>query len=184
MTKRGMQWLSAAADDPEVCRAAWAGDPRRPVTLSTGRYFDVVVIDQRIGMETFDQLDRQGMPMGPVMVDWGAHQVGFFLPSRSRARFVTMLESEVATPPKYRYLDTGSVVVAPGPMPLSGDRYAWLRAPIRRPEANPSRVAALAAMFVASAALVARADRYGQEQKSLTAAASEAGDSQQGPARA
>ncbi|GDY56653.1 hypothetical protein SVIO_072760 [Streptomyces violaceusniger] len=56
------------------------------------------------------------------------------------------------------------MIVVPGPMPLSGDRYAWLRAPMRRPEANPARLGALAAMFVAAASVVLRADRYGEEQ--------------------
>lgn len=173
MTKRGMAWLSAAADDPAECREAWALDPRRPYPLSTGRYFDVVVIDQRVGMETFDQLDRHGMPLGPVMADWASRVTGFLLPSGSRARFDRMVMSEADEPLEYRYLGLGSVVVTPGPMPLSGDRHAWLRAPMRRPEATTARTAALAAMFVAASALVARADRYGQEQLAATASADE-----------
>lgn len=48
-------------------------------------------------------------------------------------------------------------------MPLSGDRYAWLHAPIRRPETTPAWVAALAAMLVATSALVDRAERYEEE---------------------
>ncbi|MYX55947.1 hypothetical protein GTZ89_09505 [Streptomyces sp. SID8382] len=164
MTKRGVQWLSAAADNPEECRAVWTRDPRSPYTLPTGRFFDVVVIEQRVGLETFEQLDRRGLPMGPVLADWGAKQVGFFLPSKSRQRFDDKVKGETPHPPEYRYLGPESVVVVPGPMPLSGDRYAWLRAPMRRPEANPARLGALAAMFVAAASVVLRADRYGEEQ--------------------
>ncbi|WP_338423579.1 bifunctional DNA primase/polymerase [Streptomyces gobiensis] len=163
MTRRGMQWLSAAADDPADCRAQWAEDPRRPYALPTGRLFDLVVLEQRIGLETFDQIDRRCMPLGPVSVDWGSRRVGFFLPSNSLGRFRGMVKCETQEPPQYRYLSTGSVVVVPGPMPLSGDRYTWLCAPMRRPEANPARIAALAAMFVAASSLVARAERYGQE---------------------
>ncbi|MFJ9804635.1 hypothetical protein [Streptomyces wuyuanensis] len=53
-----------------------------------------------------------------------------------------------------------SAVVVPGPIPLSGDRYQWLRAPMRRPEANPLRPVALATALVASAELLARIDRF------------------------
>ncbi|MER6375804.1 hypothetical protein ABT255_47510 [Streptomyces mirabilis] len=56
-------------------------------------------------------------------------------------------------------------------MPLSGDRYQWLRAPVRRPEANPLRPVALATMLVAAAELVARVDRYGERYPSPAAAA-------------
>lgn len=164
MTQRGMQWLSAAADDPQECRERWAADPRAPYALSAGKYFDVVAISERVGMQTFDQLVRYGMPLGPVMLDRSAKLTGFFLPSRQRARFARMVASEDGGPLSYRYLDDDSVVVVPGPMPLTGDRYAWLRAPVRRPEVTPARVAALAAMFVATSALVERADRYEEQQ--------------------
>ncbi|MFJ4687813.1 bifunctional DNA primase/polymerase [Streptomyces sp. NPDC088789] len=172
MTKRGLQWLSATAEDPEDCRAAWADDPRSPYALPAGRYFDVVVIEQLIGLETFAQLDRRGLPLGPVMADWGGKRTGFFLPSGSRERFDRMVGEESEDPPKYRYAGVGSFVIVPGPMPLSGDRYTWLRAPMRRPEVTPARTAALAAMFVAAAVVVARADRYGEEYSRLSAAES------------
>ncbi|MEU6174993.1 bifunctional DNA primase/polymerase [Streptantibioticus parmotrematis] len=162
MTRRGVQWLSAVADDPEVCRAHWADDPRRPYTLRTGHLFDVVAVGQRLGMEIFDQLERRGMPHGPVMVDHCSRQLGFFLPTRSRDRFARLVAREAETPPEYRYLDEGSFIVVPGPMPLAGDRYQWLHAPVRRPEASPLRTAALAVMLVAVSLLIERADRYGE----------------------
>lgn len=163
MTRRGLGWLSEAADLPERCRERWADDPRRPYGLPAGRLFDLVALEQRVGLETFDQLERHGMPVGPVMVDWDTRQVGFFQPVGSRARFERMLTAETSDPPAYRYLTDGTLVVVPGPMPLAGDRYTWLRAPSARPEATPARTAALAAMFVAAHALVRRADRYGEE---------------------
>lgn len=67
------------------------------------------------------------------------------------------------TPPPYEYLGENSLVVAPGPVPMSGDRYQWLRAPMLPPEAHPVCVAALAAVFVAAADLIARADSYGEQ---------------------
>ncbi|GAA2071399.1 hypothetical protein GCM10009801_23000 [Streptomyces albiaxialis] len=157
-----MQWLSAAADNPEECRERWAADPRSPYALPTGRLFDVVAIEKRLGVETFDQLVRHGMPLGPVMADWAASMVGFFLPSGSRESFTHMLKNEAAGSLEYRYLDKGSVVVVPGPMPLGGERFAWLHAPVRRPEVTLGRTAAVAAMLVAASVVVSRADRYGQ----------------------
>ncbi|MGW2918023.1 hypothetical protein ACWDBF_09175 [Streptomyces angustmyceticus] len=80
--------MSAVADDPVMCRAHGADDPRRPYALPTGRLFDVVVTSQRLGMETFDQLVRREMPLGPVMMDRRAQQIGVLPPSKSRDRFM------------------------------------------------------------------------------------------------
>ncbi|MFE3016694.1 bifunctional DNA primase/polymerase [Streptomyces sp. NPDC059256] len=175
MTKRGMDWLSAAADDPDKCRARWEDDLRSPQTFSTGRHFDVVVIDQRIGVETFDQLQRWVMPTGAVIVDTRAKQVGFFLASGSRDRFERALAREAAdgTMPAYKYLELGSCVVVPGPMPLASDRYQWLNPPGRLAEAFPLRVIALAVLLVASARLVERVDRYGERYPTAEAAIAE-----------
>lgn len=171
MTRRGVEWLSAAADEPAACRATWADDPRAPYMLPTGRFFDVVTVDQRIGIEAFDQLLRRGLPFGPTVLDHKARRVGFFLGSQSREDFAHYLAQEHGTAPAYRYLSRGSAVVVPGPMPMSGDRYEWLRAPTRRPMANPLRPVALATMLVASAELLARVDRYGERYPSAAALA-------------
>ncbi|MDQ0811191.1 hypothetical protein QFZ63_002905 [Streptomyces sp. B3I7] len=171
MTTRGVEWLSAAADDPMECRAKWTDDPRAPFALPVGRFFDVVTVEQRVGLEAFDQLLRHGLPFGPVVLDHKARRVGFFLTSRSKETFTHCLaEAEGALPP-YRYLGWGSVVVVPGPMPLSGDRYQWLRAPTRRPVANPLRPVALATMLVGAAELLARVDRYSERYPSPAALA-------------
>lgn len=171
MTTRGMEWLSAAADDPAACRMVWADDPRTPYALPTGRFFDVVTVEQRLGMETFDQLLRRRLPFGPVALDHKAQRVGFFLGSRSQEPFAQHLAQEEETPPAFRYLSCGSMVVVPGPMPLSGDRYQWLRAPTRRPIANPLRPVALATLLVASAELLARVDRYSERYPSAASLA-------------
>ncbi|GHH68755.1 hypothetical protein GCM10018793_00040 [Streptomyces sulfonofaciens] len=162
MTKRGAEWLSSVAEDPELCRKQWADDPRRPGTLPTGLAFDIVITEQRLGVETFDQLVRRQMPVGPVMVDRAARSMGFFLPARSCERFERLVFEETDSPPDYRYLHQGSFVVVPGPIPLACDRYQWLRAPIRCPESSPLRTASLAVMLVAAAALMERAEHYGE----------------------
>ncbi|WP_258395312.1 MULTISPECIES: bifunctional DNA primase/polymerase [unclassified Streptomyces] len=166
MTRRGIEWLSASADDPVTCRAHWADDPRQPTMLHTGRFFDVVSVGQRLGLETFDQMCRQGLPCGPAMVDRAAQRVGFFLGSNSRDGFAHLVNRESTKPLAYRYLGANAVVVVPGPMPLTGDRYEWLRAPIRRLEANPLRPIALATLLAASAELLARVDHYGERYRS------------------
>ncbi|GAB3010100.1 hypothetical protein GCM10023080_090450 [Streptomyces pseudoechinosporeus] len=173
MTRRGVEWLSAAADDPEMCRARWADDPRAPCMLPTGRLFDVVVLDYRTGLETFDQLVRRDMPLGPVMVDHAAQRVGFFLNSQLRERFVRFLTRASENPPPYKYLSKDAFVVVPGPMPMSGDRYQWLHAPVRRPEADPLRPVALAFMLVAAAELLERIDHYGEQYPNPEAAAAD-----------
>jgi hypothetical protein len=134
----------------------WEDDPRRPLLLPAGQLFDVVSVEQRLGLEAFDQLNRHDLPSGPVMIDHKARRVGFFLSANSRYWFGYFIKREAKRPVDYRYLSSDSVVVVPGPMPLSGDRYEWLRAPIRRPEANPCRPIALATVLGASAELLAR----------------------------
>ncbi|MFF4132252.1 bifunctional DNA primase/polymerase [Streptomyces mirabilis] len=163
MTRSGMEWLSAAADNPVECRQVWADDPRMPCLLPTGRYFDVLSVEQRLGMEMFDRLLRSAMPFGPTVIDRKAQRVAFFLSSQSCETFTQYLERETSSPPPYRYLSKDCAVVVPGPIPLADDRYQWLRAPTRRPEANPLRPVALATALVASAELLARIDRFDEQ---------------------
>ncbi|MFJ5262402.1 bifunctional DNA primase/polymerase [Streptomyces sp. NPDC088387] len=162
MTWRDVEWLSAAADDPAVCRETWANDPRAPYVVPTGRFFDVVTVEQRVGMEALDQLTRRRVPLGPAVLDHRARRVGFFLAPRGRADFARHLALEDGTAPAYRYLSHGSVVVVPGPAPRSGDRQEWLTAPSRRPPADPLAPVALAAVLVAAAELLTHVDRYGE----------------------
>ncbi|WP_206305293.1 hypothetical protein [Actinacidiphila soli] len=56
------------------------------------------MINQRIGMETFDQLVRRDMPLGPVTLDQGSKQVGFFLNSRWGECFEAFLARETDGP--------------------------------------------------------------------------------------
>lgn len=163
MTRRTMNWLSLASEDAVQCRQGWADEPRKPQVLATGTYFDVLATDQRVGMETFDQLRRRGMPVGAVMVDWAARRMGFFLPPASGPHFARVLGQETDDPPAYRVLSERSYVVVPGPMALSGDRFEWLNAPIRPQDCSRQQTVALAVMFAAASQLIARADRYGQE---------------------
>jgi hypothetical protein len=162
ITRRGIEWLSQAADDPALCRTTWLDDPRWPYLLGVGRLFDVLTTDQRMGMETFDQLRLHEMPVGAVMVDRAAGRMGFFLPPGSQGQFARALERETESPAQYRYLGKGSYVVAPGPLALTGDRFEWLKPPSRPQHASPLQTVSLAVMFSAASYLIDRADHYGQ----------------------
>ncbi|MFD4322496.1 bifunctional DNA primase/polymerase [Streptomyces sp. NPDC058548] len=164
-TWRHIAWLSEAADDPSDCLTTWAGDPRAPYPLPTGRVFDVVSVDQRVGLEALGQLLHRGMPFGPTLLDRRARRMGFLLAPRSRQHFVDRLGRAEGAVPAYRYLSHGSVVVVPGPRPLLGDRYEWLRAPARRPPAGPLLPVALAAVLVVSTEVLSCADRYGEDPR-------------------
>jgi hypothetical protein len=114
MTRRSIEWLSRAADDPALCHMMWMDDPRSPYLLAAGRLFDVVTTDHRTGMETVDQLRLHEMPVGPVMADHAAGRIGFFLPAGSKERFEKSLARETDSPSPYRFLSQGSYVVAQG----------------------------------------------------------------------
>ncbi|MFD3558101.1 bifunctional DNA primase/polymerase [Streptomyces sp. NPDC058686] len=169
MTWKDVAWLSEAADDPSECRTRWALSPRAPYMLPTGRFFDVVSVDQRVGIETFDQLMRRRLLCGPIILDHGARRMGFCMASQSWQGFAGQLAQGEGTAPAYRYLSHGSVVVVPGPQPVPGDRYEWFRAPTGRPSDNPLAPVALARMLVASAELLTCADRYGMNHQTVPA---------------
>ncbi|MFE5023400.1 bifunctional DNA primase/polymerase [Streptomyces sp. NPDC056656] len=171
MTWRDVAWLSEAADDPSACRTTWALNPRAPYMLPTGSFFDVVSVDQRVGLEAFDQLLRRGLLFGPIMLDHGARRMGFFMASQSWQGFADQLARGEGSAPTYRYLSHGSVVVVPGPQSVPGDRYEWFRGPTDRPSANPLGPAALATTLVASAELLTCADRYGMNHRTVPAVA-------------
>jgi hypothetical protein len=160
--RSGVQWLTRAAEDGETCRTTWQQDPRSPYPLPVGPRFELLAVDQELALETFDQLRRRHMPTGPVLADWAARKVGFMLPPCSQSRFVRALARETSAPPTYRYLETNAVVVVPGPLTLTGDRYEWLLAPTGELSASPLATVALAVMLSASAELLARAARFGE----------------------
>jgi hypothetical protein len=163
VTRRSIEWLSEAADDPQQFRMIWSDDPRKPQLVATGHLFDVVVTGQQLGIETFDQLQRRGMPVGAVTIDRAAGRTGFLLPSDAWALFDRTVKRETATSLAYDYLSDGSYVVLPGPVPLPGDRFEWLN-PLMRPQhSSPLQTVALGVMLAASARLIERAERYGQE---------------------
>ncbi|MFE2044762.1 bifunctional DNA primase/polymerase [Streptomyces sp. NPDC059477] len=117
LTWRDVEWLAEAADEPAACRAAWANDPRTPYALATGRCFDVVTVDQRLGIEAFDLLLRRGLPLGPAVLDRTARRGGFLSAPARGAGLHSMCRPGAG---------------ADAPAPLSEPRFGGRRA---RPDA-------------------------------------------------
>jgi len=163
VTRRNVEWLSQASEDPDLFRKIWRDDPRMPQLVATGSLFDVLVTNGQAGMETLDQLHRRGMPVGAVVIDHAAGLTGFFFPSGTRELLERTVARETDAPPSYRILSDGSYVVLPGPMPWPGDRFDWLNPLIRPQHPSPLQTVALGVMLTAAARLIARAEQYGQE---------------------
>ncbi|MFC1420478.1 hypothetical protein [Streptacidiphilus cavernicola] len=83
-----VEWLSAAAADPEACRWEWERSPIGIVLLPAGRLWDVLIVPGDLGRITVDVLVRMDAEPGPVLADFGDFRVGFFVPPGTAARWV------------------------------------------------------------------------------------------------
>ncbi|WP_316959396.1 hypothetical protein [Streptomyces sp. TRM68367] len=80
MENQAIEWLAAAATDPQRCRQEWE-QGAETVLLQAGRLWDVLSVPEDLGLCALDLLgrDRRGAP-APTLVDCAARRVGFFLP--------------------------------------------------------------------------------------------------------
>jgi hypothetical protein len=83
-----VEWLSAAAPDPEACRWEWERSALGIVLLPAGRLWDVLIVPGHLGRLTVDVLLRLDAEPGPVLADFGDFRVGFFVPPGTAARWV------------------------------------------------------------------------------------------------
>ncbi|MFC1414510.1 hypothetical protein ACEZCY_35105 [Streptacidiphilus sp. N1-12] len=83
-----VEWLSAAAPDPEACRWEWERSTFGIVLLPAGRLWDVLIVPGELGRLTVDVLLRLEAEPGPVLADFGDFRVGFFVPPGTAARWV------------------------------------------------------------------------------------------------
>lgn len=117
---KAMEWLAAAADDPQ----AYERDCRRGGTgihlLAAGRLWDVLIVPACLGLRAADMLDdlpRVGP--GPVLLDGRRREVGFFLPPDPGATWVG---------DGTRHITQGGWIAAPAPHCRWGD-LRWLVPP-------------------------------------------------------
>ncbi|MDK1475137.1 hypothetical protein QNO07_17235 [Streptomyces sp. 549] len=87
-SRTGLEWLAAAAPDPQACRREWERNPLSIVLLPAGRLWDVLILGGLLGYPTLDVLTRCTDRTGPVLADFGEHRMGFFVPPGTAARWV------------------------------------------------------------------------------------------------
>src|SRR5690606_36394669 len=80
MWKQAVEWLAAAATDPQERKREW-DNGKGTALLAAGRYWDVLSVPDRLGLLGLDILWRDPWKApGPTLVDVTARRVGFFLP--------------------------------------------------------------------------------------------------------
>ncbi|MEV5431749.1 hypothetical protein [Streptomyces sp. NPDC052701] len=108
MGRQAVEWLAAAATDPQECKRAW-DHGTGTVLLEAGRFWDVLTVPDRLGLLALDLLRRDPLDVpGPTLVDCAARRVGFFLPPDPGSEWIgggvrhAGRGSWVAVPPPYR----------------------------------------------------------------------------------
>ncbi|MEE1664979.1 hypothetical protein ACWDR2_38050 [Streptomyces sp. NPDC003631] len=119
MWMQGVEWLAAAAPDPQACKREWERGAGT-VLLEAGRHWDVVSVPRQLGLLALDILwyDPLQTP-GPTLVDSAAHRVGFFVPPDPAGHWTgadvrhASKGSWVAAPPPYRSAGSVEWIVPP-----------------------------------------------------------------------
>lgn len=117
---RSMEWLAAASEDPRACKQEWQNGHTGIALLAVGRFWDVLVVPEELGLRVADVLDD--LPLiqpGPCLLDSRTHQVGFFLPPDPQAVWIGS---------GLRYLGKGAWITAPAPHCRWGT-VRWLHPP-------------------------------------------------------
>ncbi|MDX2851667.1 hypothetical protein [Actinacidiphila glaucinigra] len=118
--KQAMEWLAAAAADPRACKREWEHGESGTVLLPAGRFWDVLVVPEDLGLLALDALLR--LPRtepGPTLADTASHRVGFFLPPDPVSRWVGT---------GIRYAGRGAWIAVPPPNRAAG-ALRWLVPP-------------------------------------------------------
>ena len=118
--KKAVEWLAAAATDPQACKREWEHGESGTVLLPAGRFWDVLSVPEQLGLVALDALMRTTrQEPGPTLVDAGARRVGFFLPPDPMSRWIGS---------GIRYAGRGSWIAVPAPYRVAGS-LRWLVPP-------------------------------------------------------
>lgn len=86
--KKAVDWLVSVAPDPEICRWEWERNPLGVALLPAGVRWDVLIVGGTLGHPTLDVLTRLVERPGPVLADFGAGRMGFFVPPGTVSRWL------------------------------------------------------------------------------------------------
>lgn len=162
VTDRGVSWLVAASDHPEQIRVEWRRYPRAPMLLPTGRRFDVLTVEERVGVEAVDVLRRSGTHPGPVLGDWRVRKVGFLVAVGADPVIRRLLErSRDGSAVPCRYVGLGGYVVVPGPEPVDKGWLEWIEPPNGERPSLWSRLTPLVDGLITATRTVRSSDQYG-----------------------
>ncbi|OIV35290.1 hypothetical protein BIV57_22350 [Mangrovactinospora gilvigrisea] len=117
--RRALEWLAAAAEDPERCRHDWELSESGLALLPAGHIWDVLVIPGRLGAATLRVLRLCLPEPGPVLTDGGGH-LGFLVPPGTAERWVGS---------GVRCVGLGGWVVVPHPAREPSGPVRWLEPP-------------------------------------------------------
>ncbi|MCX4829704.1 hypothetical protein OG785_10385 [Streptomyces sp. NBC_00006] len=117
--KAAVEWLVSVAPDPDACRWEWERNPHGVALLPAGERWDVLILPGELGYPTLDVLRRVIDRPGPVLADFGAARMGFFVPAGTAARWLGT---------GVRAVGSGSWIVVPYPGRLAGG-VRWLVPP-------------------------------------------------------
>ncbi len=121
-TPRGsaVDWLAAAAPDPQTCRREWERSGLGIALLPAGQLWDVLLVPGPLGRLTLSALVRLPHGAGPVFADFGDENLGFLVPVGTAARWVGT---------GVRGAGYGTWVVLPHPAAERGHGVRWLVPP-------------------------------------------------------
>ncbi|MER5441722.1 hypothetical protein [Streptomyces sp. NPDC002790] len=117
--KAAVEWLVSVAPDPDACRWEWERNPHGVALLPAGERWDVLILPGELGYPTLDVLRRVIDRPGPVLADFGAARMGFFVPAGTATRWLGT---------GVRAVGRGTWIVAPYPGRLAGG-VRWLVPP-------------------------------------------------------
>lgn len=144
---RSQVWQRQATVDTDTLARWWLTDPDANIVLPTGRVFDVFDVPAKAGQAALDQMEREGVPVGPVAAH-GEERYLFFVATRGApvdedewwsCHLDTVPES-IEDSPGMRWHCRDSYVLAPPSALPFGRTVTWAREPQGAPLPDPVRL--------------------------------------------